>query len=297
MRKVDLSVWMIAYNHEDYINQALDSILKQNVSFNIEIVIGEDCSTDNTRKLIEDYKILYPELVKPIYYDENKGIQKNFAHVMEQCKGKYIALCEGDDYWTDPHKLQKQFDFLEANPSYSMCCHGTVEVDQEGKVFKVANRDEPEITLSQVLQEGWFIRTASMVFRRVALKGGFPDFFYTSYSTDYILQIMLLKQGNAWYLPEVMAAYRHHAGGVSKSNKAIQFERWNRKISLLDQLNSFTGNKHEKEIKFHKRAIVKAISINFLLNPNLWFEKGVKQRLKHFNLLLGLSRLVKKVMS
>jgi len=120
-----VSVCMITYNHENFIKDAIEGILMQKTSFPIELIIGEDCSTDNTRKIVKDYEEKYPEIIFAQYSEKNLGMINNFLNVLQAARGKYIALCEGDDYWTDPLKLQKQVDFLEANPEYVICANRT----------------------------------------------------------------------------------------------------------------------------------------------------------------------------
>jgi len=263
------SIWVIAYNHEKFIAQALESILVQDVNFDYEIVIGEDCSTDNTRKIIQAYEAKYPAIVKPLYHEKNVGLHQNAVKTLEACSGKYIALLEGDDYWTDPYKFQKQVDFLEANEQYSFCCHATAEVNENTEVFKIASRDITDISLSYVLENGWFIRTNSIVLRKDALSDGFPEFFYTAYSTDYILQVMLLKRGNAYYLPDIMSAYRRHPAGISNASKEVQVKRWVQTLALLDTLDDFTNNVFRTEIEQHKREIKQSMSFFLLRNLEL----------------------------
>lgn len=110
-----VSVCMITYNHEKYIKDAIEGILMQKTSFPIELIIGEDCSTENTRKIVEDYAEKYPNLIFAQYSEKNLDMMNNFFNVLQAVRSKYIALCEGDDYWTDPLKLQKQVDFLANN--------------------------------------------------------------------------------------------------------------------------------------------------------------------------------------
>jgi glycosyltransferase involved in cell wall biosynthesis len=129
-----VSVFMITYNHEKYIAQALNSVLMQKTSFDYEIVIGDDCSTDSTQKIIKDYVTKHPNKIKPIFQTVNVGAMRNaYEFTLPECKGKYIATLEGDDYWTDPDKLQKQVDFLESNENYSVCFHHVIMVDAQGK--------------------------------------------------------------------------------------------------------------------------------------------------------------------
>lgn len=289
------SIWMITYNHENFISDALDSILMQEVNFKYEIVIGEDCSTDGTRELIKSYQLKYPDIIIPIFYETNVGLHQNFINVMNKCRGKYIALCEGDDFWTDPCKLQKQVDFLEINEKFSMACNSSSEVDQHGTEFKIAKREESVIDLAMLLREGWFIRTASIVFRREAIRTGFPDFFYTAYSTDYILQVMILKHGKCRYFPEVMSAYRHHPGGISQADKTLQLKRWITKIELLDTINLYTNNDYKFEIKEQQEKIKQGISFYLYRYPYLLNELGVKVYLQKGSLRLFCKEFIQRM--
>src|SRR6516164_8232942 len=116
-----VSVFMITYNHGKYISEAIESIVSQKTNFEFELVIGEDCGPDDTRAICEQYAAKYPDIINLLPSDKNYGPMGNTIRVMYACTGKYVALCEGDDYWTDPYKLQKQVDFLEANPDFSIC--------------------------------------------------------------------------------------------------------------------------------------------------------------------------------
>src|SRR3972149_8846841 len=121
-----VSVCCITYNHEAYIRNSIEGFLMQITTFPIEIIIHDDASIDNTSDIIREYEIKYPEIIKAIYQTENqwsKGIKPSPTYVWPRARGKYIALCEGDDYWTDPHKLQKQVDFMENHQEYSLCSH------------------------------------------------------------------------------------------------------------------------------------------------------------------------------
>ncbi|MEN8251933.1 MAG: glycosyltransferase, partial [Bacteroidota bacterium] len=133
-----VSVCCTAYNHEHYIGEAIDGFLMQETDFPFEILIHDDCSTDETAKIIRNYEKKYPNIIKPIYQRENqysKGIRVNPIFNFLRAKGKYIALCEGDDYWIDPLKLQNQIEFLEKNDEYSMCYHSRIHVDSNSKII------------------------------------------------------------------------------------------------------------------------------------------------------------------
>lgn len=117
-----ISVKMITYNHARYISQAIECVLAQKTVFPFELVIGEDCSTDGTREIVFDYARRYPELIRVITTDQNVGMQKNSNRTSDACQGKYIAYCEGDDYWHHPEKLQKQVAYLESHPECGLVC-------------------------------------------------------------------------------------------------------------------------------------------------------------------------------
>lgn len=165
-----VSVACITYNHEPYIRQCLDGFVMQKTNFPFEIVIHDDASTDNTKVIIQEYCQKYPHLFRPIFQDinrfkEGKGILARF--VFPECRGKYIALCEGDDYWTDPLKLQKQVDFLEDNKEYSMCF--TNAFQQFGDRYDV-KQPFADITNKEYsgreLFRNWLVPTASVMLRR-----------------------------------------------------------------------------------------------------------------------------------
>jgi glycosyltransferase involved in cell wall biosynthesis len=121
-KDMKVSILTITYNHSEYISQAIESFLMQKTDFAFEVIIADDASTDNNQEIIRSFQQKYPNIIKPILRNENIGMNQNFVDAVNHCSGKYIALCEGDDYWTDPLKLQKQVDFLEANEDYGLIC-------------------------------------------------------------------------------------------------------------------------------------------------------------------------------
>lgn len=134
MDKPLVSICCITYNHEPYIKDALDGFVMQKTNFPFEIVISDDCSKDRTREIIAEYKRKYPNLIRDISPVYNKGMFENFVYVQENANGEYIALCEGDDYWTDPYKLQKQVDYMEQHPEIDLCCTASQQyVQKTGK--------------------------------------------------------------------------------------------------------------------------------------------------------------------
>ena len=151
-----VSVCMITYNHEDYIGHAIEYVVGQETSFPIELVIGEDCSTDRTQQIVFEYQKKYPDLIRIITSEENVGARRNLLRIEIACRGKYIAYCEGDDYWHDPRKLQIQVDFLENNPEYKLVCSNARSYTVEtGKLIEKAipvrpylcDKDDPYLQL------------------------------------------------------------------------------------------------------------------------------------------------------
>jgi len=215
-----VSICCITYNHENFIRDAIEGFLLQKTEFPIEILIHDDASTDNTAAIVREYEEKHPDLIRAIYQTENrfsKGL-KNFPLLYNMARGKYIALCEGDDYWTDPLKLQKQFDFMESHSACSICCHKLVEKDENGvrqdRIFPVIQGDQ--ILDKSYLYRNFFIRTCTVMFRNNEIEeliyfledfkvGDAPLFYYYA------------RRGKIGYIDDTMAVYRMHNGGVWSS--------------------------------------------------------------------------------
>jgi len=209
-----VSVAIITYNHENYIAQALRSALSQKVNFDYEIVIGEDCSTDNTREIIIDFQKRFPERIRLLPSLNNLGGKKNFVRTLDACKGDYIALLEGDDYWIDEYKLQKQVDFLNSHEEFVISFHNVIKLyDGESRISEkyCTNSRNDTFTLEDILVMN-FIPTCSTLYRR-GLFGEFPDWFYEIPIGDWPLHILNAQFGKIGYIDEVMGVYRIHRGG------------------------------------------------------------------------------------
>jgi glycosyltransferase involved in cell wall biosynthesis len=227
---------MITYNHEKYISEAIESILKQRTGFNIEIVIGEDCSTDQTRSVISKFANSNPGKIKPLFRNKNMGIIANFQNTIDNCTGKYIAICEGDDYWTDPLKLQKQVDFLENNPDFSGCAHQTNKIffdpDETSRLFKENTKDI--IGVYDLLETRLF-HTASFIYRSQITKDNPLPINITA--GDRALFLLVASKGKIKYFDDVMGVYRKHIGGISTwvtcrmMEKDLNIIKWIRKIN------------------------------------------------------------------
>ena len=217
-----LSVLMLTYNHEKFIADAIKSILMQKTNFKYEIVIGEDFSLDKTRSIIKEYQFNYPGTFNLLLHTKNIGANKNQILTTKACKGKYIAILEGDDYWTDPYKLQKQVDFLEANSDYIVSYHDAAIVDELNN--KISNSKLPpefkKDFSSDELKHGAWILTLSMCFRNIIKE--FPAEFIKVYNGDRFLTSILGLYGKGKYLSDIKpAAYRKHSTSNWSSMNAI----------------------------------------------------------------------------
>ncbi len=214
-----ISVCVLTYNHEAYIAETIEGIVKQQHDYLWEFIIADDKSKDKTQEIILSYKEKYP-FIKVIFQNPNVGASQNFIDLFTAATGKYIAICEGDDYWTDPLKLKKQVDFLEANPEYAMCFHA-VNILEEGKELFISplnlSRKEETFTIEDLAKKN-LAHTPSVMYRNV-LNARLPGWFIESPLGDYALHMLHAKHGKISYLPDVMAVYRRHTGGVFSTLK------------------------------------------------------------------------------
>lgn len=192
----------------------MQSVVDQKTNFNLEVVIGEDCSTDGTRAIVEEFERNYPSIIKPIYHEKNVGAIRNaYEFCYPRLKGKYVACLEGDDYWTDPDKLQKQVEFLEVNSDFVICFHKAL-IEKDGVLTDDYITNPPsDVTAHQDLLKGNYMHTASVVFKNRLRK--LPQWFTTALPTDHALYILLTANGHkVKMLNDTMSVYRVHAGGM-----------------------------------------------------------------------------------
>lgn len=231
-----VSVCMIAYNHELFIRKAIEGILMQKTIFPIELIIGEDYSTDNTRKICREYEKLYPNCIKLLLPDKNLGMMPNFKATLNACTGKYIAICEGDDYWTDPNKLQKQLVFLENNPEVSLCFtnsrilnHKTNELINWPILLSTRYYEAREIMFDLV------IPTCSVVFRNQIDSIISNRLLNKNYIMgDLILWLSMAEFGKLYCINEQMVVYRKNQSSVAFSlplEKQIQLIQQHEEIA------------------------------------------------------------------
>jgi glycosyltransferase involved in cell wall biosynthesis len=233
---------MITYNHEKFIAQAIDGVLMQKTNFDFTLIIGEDFSTDNTRQICIDYQTKYPGKIKLLLNDMNMGMVPNFIQTLKAVDSTYVALCEGDDYWTDPLKLQKQIDFLEANPNFAISHHRVLILNEETKEKKFSNDNKKEISDIYDLAKGNYIYTASCVYRKQNYE--FPEWFYKSPIGDFPLHLLNARFGKIKYLDDALCVYRIHDGGSWECKPRNEMNQ-----KILDYLELLICSDFEDDIK------------------------------------------------
>ena len=244
-----VSISCLTYNHAPFIRDCLEGFLIQKTTFKYEVLIHDDASNDGTKEIIEEYQLKYPDIIFPIYQKENqfsKGYRGfNQKYNYPRSRGKYIALCEGDDYWTDPLKLQKQVDFLEVNSDCSLCFHASKSIRNNDpgdfiikrpKTIPQTNKFEMK---DAILGGGGFMATNSMLFHREHVLSR-PSWMEKTPVGDLPLMLLLASKGKIGYIDEVMSVYRIMSSTTSWS--AIMHDRTRRKshhYAILEMWNSF----------------------------------------------------------
>jgi glycosyltransferase involved in cell wall biosynthesis len=210
---------MITYNQELYIAEAIEGVLMQKTAFEVELVIGEDGSKDNTRAIVIDYCHRFPGRIRLLPDEGNLGMMKNMVRTLKACRGRYVAMCEGDDYWIDEQKLQKQVDFMETHPEYSFCFHATEHRFPDAKKNFVQREFPVDTTVNLdqiILKGGAFIPTPTLLFRG-ELVDSLPDWCINARIGDYPLTIHVALHGLGWAMYDCMAVYRRQAVGAWSS--------------------------------------------------------------------------------
>lgn len=253
VRDIFVSVIMITYKHEQFIAKAIEGVLMQKCDFEVELIIADDCSPDKTEEKVFQIIKNHPKSswIKYTKHKTNKGMISNFNWALNQCKGKYIALCEGDDYWTDPLKLQKQVDFLEANEEYVMCGHKTEQLfEGENTEIGYLNNYQAGDFAPHNIWHNWMFATASLVFSSCILK--FPEYLIFSkhkhmLQGDIFLIITALELGKIYGLPDTMAIYRKHEGSVTADGSSPPTARMMKMLRYINLIAKVYNGKYKSE--------------------------------------------------
>lgn len=258
-----VTVFCTAYNHEKYIRQCLDGFVMQKTDFKYEVIVHDDASTDNTADIIREYEKQYPNIIKPIYQKENqhaKGCRTSRKLCMEYSTGKYIALCEGDDFWTDPHKLQKQFDAMEDNPSCKMCLCKVRAVQENGEGMEqtypntqVREGVHDSYSLLEIICKEYSFQTSCYFFDSLTLKNYYieePEFYRVAPVGDWPY-LLYFSQFDIYYIDDEMSCYRKNTVGSfsarMKNNSIEKQKRYNMSmLSMIEEFDKYTKYKYHE---------------------------------------------------
>lgn len=306
-----VSIRCTVYNHEPYLRQCLDGFVMQKTNFAFHAIVHDDASTDGSAAIIREYAEKYPDIIKPIYETENQYSKRDgsLARIMDaHTHGKYAAVCEGDDYWTDPLKLQKQVDFLEAHPDYSMVCCEADILTASGKTTWFHYANSREVPFSDlILKGGGWIHTASIMYRYDLIKD-YPDFARQCHVGDYPLCIHMAVKGKVYFMADKMVVYRWQSLGSWTSRATIDknyYNKWLSELRVLQGYNELSGRKYNDI--FQKR--ISRFAIFFLRHvpqmkkqvlsvcPDFPKWLTLKDRIKWWRIRLGINGLGRKVKS
>lgn len=279
MSDIAVSICCLVYNHKDYIRQALDSFLMQKTNFKFELLINDDCSTDGTTEIIREYEAKYPHIIKPLYHTENQysksyrqGNLMSLTFNFPRVSGKYVAMCEGDDFWTDDTKLQKQYDALESHPECSFCAHTVRCTDEAGNPSEETVPANGAVDMGIISSEDavkgicrlpYMFQTSSYFFRAEYLKElleNLPEFFEYSSSVDVLYMLFFASKGSFYRLPGEMSCYRINSTSsiMSDLTKATKDNRRNEKmikhytehLKSIKAYNEYTNHRFEDDVLF-----------------------------------------------
>ncbi len=261
MKNVDVSVFMLAYNQEDFIAQAIEGVLMQETTFNVQLVIGEDCSTDGTRKIVANYAEKNPRKIKLILHQKNIGLIANYVETYTQCSGKFVAICDGDDYWTDPLKLQKQVDFLSKNEDYKMVFSNNYNLFPSGKmILSKKNYSKDSTSFNELIFDN-YIPSVTSLFYNEKMPDNMKKWILQFPFGDWPTYLFILRNGGRIkYLDQPTAVYRKNFG--TSTALRIQKSRMGEiNLAILQEIigdNYFTNRKKliEKSILKHKTGLM-----------------------------------------
>ncbi|WP_163579002.1 glycosyltransferase family 2 protein [Gracilibacillus saliphilus] len=265
-----VSICCLAYNHGKFIEDAIKGFLMQDVDFDMEIIILDDASTDNTPNIVKKYEQKYPKLIRGIYHSTNQKPITNIpmfgAYLLPEAQGKYIALCEGDDFWIDIVKLKKQVEILENNERYTLCSHATqvknyIDGEQDYTIQLMSNSST--IPVEKIIQGEGMPHTSSLLFRRELVEQ-LPEFYKENNNGDIPLVLLCASKGEVYYIDKTMSVYRKGINGSWTRNVKLNpfkyIDHTLTYIKMLYNFNEFTDYKYNKmllkRIEFLKQRIV-----------------------------------------
>lgn len=288
--EVMVSIVCLCFNHEKYIEQSLEGFLRQDTKFKYEIIIHDDASTDKSRNIIDQYKQAYPNIIKTIYQDVNVfTIEPSniFMIPFNECKGRFIAICEADDYWISTDKIQKQCEYMQDNNDVQLTFHPAEVVNEKGikiKLNKNKFNHEQNFSIDEIVN-CWFINTQTIMFRNNIDSVDFAG-MKDVLNLDWALQLLCATKGRVIFLDNIYSCYRKHREGVSIKILSDSKYRTLKQFSLLDWFNNYTDFKYATIVNKRKLEVLNEFSelffrwkygsiVYFLLNPKKLISKVV----------------------
>ncbi|MCU0598934.1 MAG: glycosyltransferase [Desulfobacterales bacterium] len=262
-----VSVILITYNHDEFIAEAIEPVLRQKTDFPFEILIGEDQSTDHTLKICRIYQKKDPYRIRLISAETNVGMHRNISRLWCRCRGAYIAFCEGDDYWSDDRKLAKQVDFLNKNTNFSMCGAFTERIERgQGKEWRSAGQQGPSRILDaygvEDLIPEYNFHFSSILLRKALIR--FPSWFWRVYCADRPLYLLCAEKGPVGFIPEYLSVYRLHEGGIWSARR--QMDKAQKGIELFEHIDEYFDYRYHRLIKKTVSQIIWSYAAECLLS-------------------------------
>lgn len=246
MSQPKVTVFMITYNHDRYIAQAIESVLMQVVDFEYEIIIGDDASSDDTPAIIRRYEAMHPH-IRPVLRQHNLGAMRNVVDLYQHCRGEYVAFLEGDDFWIDKNKIQRQVDALDSHREWSMCFHPVEHVASSGELLQqVFPAHTPTDYGFEAVVKNNLVPTCSIMFRR-ELFPSYPDVFRQFSLGDWPLCMLLAERGELGFLPQVMGAYRIHSLGTWSARSVA--DREHKVLQMLLAMQDLVRPEHVPAVR------------------------------------------------
>ncbi len=251
-----VSVVCLCYNHEKTVAQAIESVLAQKTDFPFELIVHDDASTDSTPEIVRSYAEKYPDIIVPVLQSENKMRFCNIAetYIAPLLRGRYVAICEGDDYWTSPDKLALQVRAMQADPGIALCFHAVTEVQPNGtgQPYRPV-KATGEVPAGQVVKRGgMFCPSVSLLARR-DIVDQWPEFRKKADVYDYPLQVLAANEGKVWYIDRILAAYRfqHENSWTAQRADVTDTAHLENETGWLGLFNAWSGGRFSYEIDYH----------------------------------------------
>lgn len=278
-----LTIRCRTFNHVNFIRKCLDGFVMQQTTFPFVAIVHDDASTDGTADIVREYAEKYPDIIKPILQTENQYSKKDgsIGHILNaHTRGKYVALCEGDDYWTDPQKLQKQVDFMETHPEYSLVCSNAT-ILSNGRELDWKRYDKScDVPMKDVIvKRGSWIYTASMLYRS-ELMNDYPDYARECHVGDYPLSIHLALRGKVYFIAEKMVTYRFMTQGSWSSSTKVNEAYFDVLLSEFRMLQGYDRDSNGIYHKYIQRVIGKQAIMYLRHVPHM--RKKVQEVLPDF---------------